>query len=105
MTTRRGGDYQIALKAVGTTPKPAFAPHQRVVGFRPEPRLMRPRVGRGHGVGSTPRSTTAPTSRRTVLAGPAIIDQLDSTTVVPPGTRAEIDDWLNILIHVTEATR
>jgi N-methylhydantoinase A len=36
------------------------------------------------------------------FSGPAIIDQLDSTTVVPPRTTAEIDDWLNIRIHLTE---
>lgn len=35
------------------------------------------------------------------IAGPAIINQLDSTTVVPPETRAEIDEWLNIRIHLT----
>ncbi|MCG3017567.1 hypothetical protein KZ288_27925, partial [Escherichia coli] len=32
--------------------------------------------------------------------GPAIIDQLDSTTVVPPNTTAEIDGWGNIRIHL-----
>jgi N-methylhydantoinase A len=97
--------YQIALKAVGTTPKPAFAPHQRVVGFRPEPRLMRPVWFEDTEWVDTPVYDRADLPAGTVLAGPAIIDQLDSTTVVPPGTRAEIDDWLNILIHVTEATR
>ncbi|MEA2319439.1 MAG: N-methylhydantoinase, partial [Solirubrobacteraceae bacterium] len=34
--------------------------------------------------------------------GPAIIDQLDSTTVVPPGTRATVDEWLNIRIDILE---
>jgi N-methylhydantoinase A len=28
-----------------------------------------------------------------------IVDQLDSTTVVPPGWRAEVDEWLNIRMH------
>jgi N-methylhydantoinase A len=31
-----------------------------------------------------------------------VIDQLDSTTIVPPGLLAEVDDWLNIRIHVGE---
>ena len=35
--------------------------------------------------------------------GPAIIDQLDSTTVVPPATRATVDEWLNIRIDILEA--
>jgi N-methylhydantoinase A len=35
-------------------------------------------------------------------AGPAVIDQLDSTTLVPPHTRWEIDRNWNILIHIQE---
>ena len=38
-----------------------------------------------------------------VIEGPAIIEQLDSTTVIPPGVRAEVDEWLNVRIHVAEA--
>jgi N-methylhydantoinase A len=32
--------------------------------------------------------------------GPAVIDQLDTTTLVPPGVRAEVDEWLNIRLEV-----
>ena len=32
--------------------------------------------------------------------GPAIVDQLDSTTVVYPGQRARVDDYLNIIIDI-----
>ena len=35
------------------------------------------------------------------VAGPAIIEQLDSTTVVPPGVKADIDPWLNIRMHIS----
>ena len=38
-----------------------------------------------------------------MIEGPAIVEQLDSTTVIPPGVRAEVDEWLNIRIHVAEA--
>ena len=41
----------------------------------------------------------------TRFSGPAVINQLDSTTVVPPSTRAEIDERLNIRIHLEEANR
>ena len=34
------------------------------------------------------------------LEGPAIIEQEDSTTVLPPGARAEVDEYLNLLIEV-----
>lgn len=48
--------------------------------------------------------TPCPVYDRTRLApghrfdGPAIVDQLDSTTVVYPGQRAVVDDYLNIVI-------
>lgn len=33
-----------------------------------------------------------------VLAGPAIIDQFDSTTLVAPGQSARVDEWKNLII-------
>ncbi|BAU26655.1 N-methylhydantoinase A [Aneurinibacillus soli] len=38
-----------------------------------------------------------------VFHGPAIIEQLDSTTVVPPGFRAEVDAYKNLLLHYKDA--
>jgi N-methylhydantoinase A len=35
-----------------------------------------------------------------VFEGPAIVDQLDATTVIPPGMRAQVDEFKNILIEV-----
>ena len=32
--------------------------------------------------------------------GPAVIDQLDTTTLVPPGVKAEVDEYLNIVMEV-----
>ena len=34
------------------------------------------------------------------LEGPAIIEQLDSTTVLPPGFHAAVDDVGNLIIDV-----
>lgn len=36
------------------------------------------------------------------LSGPAIVDQMDTTTVIPPGFAAEIDGFGNIVITVQE---
>jgi N-methylhydantoinase A/oxoprolinase/acetone carboxylase beta subunit len=36
-----------------------------------------------------------------VLAGPAIVNQYDSTTVIPPGLTARIDGFSNIVIAIT----
>ena len=35
--------------------------------------------------------------------GPAIFDQLDATTVIPPGHSASVDEFKNILISVGHA--
>ncbi|RJX27315.1 MAG: hydantoinase/oxoprolinase family protein [Dethiobacter sp.] len=35
-----------------------------------------------------------------VFKGPAIVEQFDSTTVIPPGLTARVDDYLNIIIDV-----
>jgi N-methylhydantoinase A len=34
-----------------------------------------------------------------VVAGPAIVEQLDTTTVVPPGHRATVDGVGNLVIR------
>jgi len=37
-----------------------------------------------------------------VFNGPAVVEQFDSTTVIPPDTTAEVDKNMNILIRVQE---
>jgi len=39
------------------------------------------------------------------VAGPAVIEEMSSTTVVPPGYRARVDAFGNILVRVAEETR
>lgn len=34
------------------------------------------------------------------LSRPPVIEQLDSTTVIPPGVEAEVDECLNIVMHL-----
>ncbi|GAB2933947.1 hydantoinase/oxoprolinase family protein [Streptomyces mayteni] len=38
------------------------------------------------------------------LAGPAVIEQLDATTVLPPGSTAEVDPFGNLLIDLSQLT-
>jgi N-methylhydantoinase A len=47
------------------------------------------------------RSSLAPGD---ALSGPAIVDQLDSTIVLPPGTSAIVDEVGNMIISIEEAT-
>ena len=43
------------------------------------------------------RDTLRPGDR---LPGPAIVEQMDCTTVVPPGFTASVDDFLNLLLRI-----
>ncbi len=92
--------YQLLLSAIGKTPKPAFIP---ATVMNPDPGT--PASVREVYFGETGWITTPIYDRDLLPAGatfdgPAIVDQLDSTTVVPPRTTAEIDGWGNIRIHL-----
>ncbi|MCT1691263.1 hydantoinase/oxoprolinase family protein [Brevibacterium sp. p3-SID960] len=92
--------YQLHLKALGKTPKPAFTPAAADGSALPDP-VERREVyfdGQWHDTPVYDRDALRPEME---LAGPAIINQLDSTTVVPPSTTAVIDEWLNIRIHLS----
>ena len=92
--------YQLHLTAVGKTPKPAFRPAEAVAQGAPEATERRDVYFGTHGWVDTPVYERDELAAGTSFEGPAIINQLDSTTVVPPATRAEIDEWLNIRIYL-----
>ncbi len=83
------------------TPKPQLARHElngASAAPRPAPRPVHFDASGDRGRDARCTSATdLPAGAR--IEGPAIIDQLDSTTVVPPGWRAEVDEWLNIRMH------
>ena len=91
--------YRIEVRALGKTSKPTFKPAERqdtvpdAIGNRSvyfdgswHDTPVYDRAGLGFGM---------------KIIGPAIIEQLDSTTVVPPNDTAEIDEWLNIRISLS----
>jgi N-methylhydantoinase A len=92
--------FRLNLKAVGIVPKAEFAVHEPT-GASPEPVGRRRVWFEGSGLDT-------PVYRRDDLPcgfsfqGPAIIEQVDATTVVPPGASAEVDKYLNIIIRVKE---
>jgi N-methylhydantoinase A len=93
--------YRLSLQAVGVTPKPELARHLRE-GAMPEPVAIRPvRFEESDAPLDTPVYEREALPAGSVIVGPAIVDQLDSTTVIPPGVRAEVDDWLNIRMTIT----
>lgn len=97
--------YQLHLTAIGKTPKPSFRPHERTGQMPSTPAELRQVYFGETGWVETPvyDRDTLPAGAK--FSGPAIINQLDSTTVVPPSTHAEIDEWLNIRIHLEEVAK
>jgi N-methylhydantoinase A len=82
-----------ALRHAAAAPKPAS-------DGPPEPVTRRPVTFEPDASVETPiydRNTLNPGSE---IKGPAIIEQLDATTLVHPGDTARVDDALNILITV-----
>ena len=92
--------YRLSVSATGVSPKPNFARYasqgatavpvgERDVFFDESPTALR-----------TPIYNRDTLLAGTVIEGPAVIDQLDSTTIVPPGVKAEVDPWLTIIMRI-----
>jgi N-methylhydantoinase A len=95
--------YRLSVRAVGVTPKPQLKRHE-LNGGAAAPPASRPVYFEATGRAvDTPVYVRSDLPAGTTLAGPAVIDQLDSTTLVPPGWRAEVDEWLNIRLHREES--
>lgn len=95
--------YRLTLRASGVTPKPELARHRRD-GTRPEPIGSRQvRFDETDSVVETPVYSRFEIPAGTLLTGPAVLEQLDSTVLVPPGVEAEVDDWLNVALKIQEA--
>jgi len=93
--------YRLQVKATGLVRKAEFAKVPRRTGSAPAAASERMVLFDEHA-----KSLKARIFDRTQLApgdvieGPAIIEQLDSTTLVPPGIKAEVDDYLTIVMRV-----
>ena len=89
--------YQLHLKALGKTPKPSFRPSPIGTGDPGEPLEVRDVYfeGQWH---STPVYQREKLPSGAAFIGPAILNQIDATTVIPPDSSAVIDEWLNIRI-------
>ena len=92
------GLFRLNLKAVGTVPKAELARNDDSVAPA-EPRSRRAVWFRETGPADTPIYWRPDLGAGFGFSGPAIVEQSDSTVVVPPGFRAEVDAWLNIIIR------
>jgi N-methylhydantoinase A len=95
--------YQLALQAVGVTPKPELARYDADVdAVVPEPIATRlVHFDELDAAVETPIHDRAGLPAGARVDGPAIIQQLDSTVVVPPGVVAEIDEHLIIRMNIS----
>ncbi len=90
--------FRLNLKAIGMVPKAEFVAR--------EPTGNEPGAVATRSVWFDGKAFDTPVYARDDLpcgfgfSGPAIVEQVDSTVVVPPGARAEVDKYLNILIRV-----
>jgi len=92
--------FRLNLKAVGVVPKAEFAIH-KPTGETPAPVGRRPVWFDGEAL-DTPVYDRASLPCGFKFSGPAIVDQLDSTTVLPPGAHAQVDQYLNLVIRVKD---
>ncbi len=95
------GLFRLNLKAIGMVPKAELAAHAPT-GATPQPTSRRP-VWFDADVGvDTPVYERADLPAGFSLKGPAVVEQVDSTVVIPPGATASVDKYLNIIIRVSE---
>jgi N-methylhydantoinase A len=96
--------YQLAVRAVGVTPKPELTRHEP----RPDAPLPEPALRRRVYFDEAEDALDTPVYDRDALPagarvdGPAIVQQLDSTVVVPPGVTAEVDEYLIIRMTIAQ---
>jgi N-methylhydantoinase A len=92
--------FRLNLTAVGVTPKAALRRHA------PAGAAARPRGERAVVFDDVTQWVTTPVYAREDLGagmrfdGPLIVEQLDATTLVPPGAQVRVDEYLNLLISV-----
>jgi len=95
------GLFRLNLKAIGMVPKAELAAHAPT-GATPQPTSRRP-VWFDADVGvDTPVYERADLPAGFSFKGPAVVEQVDSTVVIPPGATASVDKYLNIIIRVSE---
>ncbi|AXC50752.1 hydantoinase/oxoprolinase family protein [Paracoccus suum] len=90
--------HRVNLTAIGVVPKASVIEHEPVANT-PEPIARRPVWFKGKAHNDTPVYQREALNAGALIVGPAIIEQFDSTTVVPPATTAEIDRFRNIVIR------
>jgi N-methylhydantoinase A len=93
------GLYRLNLKAIGVVPKAELA-RAAPSDATPSPRSRRPVWFADAGAADSPVYWRPDLAPGAAIPGPAVIEQFDSTTVVPPGFTARVDEWLNLVLRL-----
>ena len=97
--------FRLNLTAIGVTQKAELQKHKKT-GGTPSASATRPvAFDELDAPVDTPIYQHEDLGAGSTFNGPAIVEQLDSTTVIPPGVRVEVDEWLNIRIYVSEDSK
>jgi N-methylhydantoinase A len=91
----------VAVRLLGRSPKTALANVYPVQTFKPSEQSRQAYFGPPWGVLNTP--VLERRSLDGVHRGPLLIDEYDSTTVVPPFMEARLDDQMNIILEPVNA--
>ncbi|WP_029271165.1 hydantoinase/oxoprolinase family protein [Virgibacillus alimentarius] len=95
--------YGLRIEAIGTVPKPQLPkekPHGTLVEALKEYRdVYFEETG---GFTSTPIYNRPDIPVSSIISGPAIVEQLDSTVVIPPEFTAKVDEYKNIIISLSK---
>lgn len=91
--------HGLRVEAIGTVPKPQF-PRAETGGTLEEALKEYREVyfEETSGFIRTPVYHRSKISAHTEIDGPAIVEQLDSTIVIPPGVHAKVDEYRNIIM-------
>jgi N-methylhydantoinase A len=91
--------YRLVVRATGITDKPRFPEHEAGAGAPAPTGTRMVRFG-AEGFVETPIFRRDDLAPGTALDGPLVVEQLDSTTVVPPGATLAVDPRLNMILTV-----
>ncbi|WP_028784032.1 hydantoinase/oxoprolinase family protein [Thalassobacillus devorans] len=90
--------YGLRVTAIGTVPKPAFQTFEPIGNITDAIKQTRNVYFDGEYV-ETPVYDRAKIPVLSEIEGPAIVDQLDTTTVIPPAFSAKVDVYKNLIIN------
>jgi N-methylhydantoinase A len=88
------------LIAVGELRQPATRPGEARKTGKAEPASLRQVWFAPDAAQDTPVYDRATLLPGDTIAGPAVIEQLDSTTLLFPGDRAAVDPYLNLIVDI-----